>query len=537
MAEAPKLLALVICAHLRPGRNKRKSTYLMQPLSGLHIASQIDETLFTVRLHHEDWHGPFDVASGVAADLVFLTGLQPDFDRMRQLSFHFRRRGAVVAAGGSICTLFPEFATQFFDVVCQGGVETVPNVVRDFVGGTLRAIYVSPSRSHQPCVADYRHFRRSGINPIVHLLEASRGCSFRCSFCTIPAEGRAHAPYRLELVAQSLASALSSSPTFSFRRIYPIILFLDNNFSDDRGHMLAVCELLRSHKKVRGWGALVTQNVLRDRPLIETLAQSKCNGLFVGLESLDRALLQRSNKTQNLGRGDVIADIKFAESRGIGITYGYLFDPRHQTAAEMEQQLLFLARHPSMPMPTYMSVIAPLAGTETFWNDLRDDRLAPGLRLRDLDGETIAYRELADDPEAVVAVIERMFRRPWEIVGRWRVLMKTIRRIAGMRLINPVRWFFVASANLHCFVWSREEVCAKRTYLAGSETLDPQYEERPADISAADYERFFVPVALTDPLGAPTEWLKPYFTRHFVEQKHKTEVIHELRQRQEPSLS
>jgi hypothetical protein len=36
---------------------------------------------------------------------------------MRQLSYFFRREGATVVAGGSVCTQFPEFATQFFGVV------------------------------------------------------------------------------------------------------------------------------------------------------------------------------------------------------------------------------------------------------------------------------------------------------------------------------------------------------------------------------------------------------------------------------------
>ena len=99
---------------------------------------------FDVRLHHEDWHGPFDPARCAGYDLVFLSGLQPDFDRMRQLSYFFRRSGATVVAGGSICTSFPEFATQFFDVVCAGGVDSVRDVVADYLGGSLKPIYRSP---------------------------------------------------------------------------------------------------------------------------------------------------------------------------------------------------------------------------------------------------------------------------------------------------------------------------------------------------------------------------------------------------------
>src|SRR5258708_6593416 len=146
-ANASKPKALVVCAHLRPGRDKRSTTYLMQPISGLHVASLIDQTIFDVQLYHEDWHGPLEVAECEGYDLVFLSGLQVDFDRLRQLSFYFRRSGAAVVAGGSICTSFPEFASQFFDVVCAGGVDSVAAVVRDFLEGSIKPICRSPISS------------------------------------------------------------------------------------------------------------------------------------------------------------------------------------------------------------------------------------------------------------------------------------------------------------------------------------------------------------------------------------------------------
>ena len=142
-ASPPRRRALVICTHLRPGRDKRRSRYFMQPIAGLHVASLIDPHHFDVRLHHEDWHGPFDPARCEGYALVFLSGLQPDFDRMRQLAYFFRRAGATVVAGGSICTAFPEFAARFFDVVCAGGVDSVREVVADYLKGSLKPIYRS----------------------------------------------------------------------------------------------------------------------------------------------------------------------------------------------------------------------------------------------------------------------------------------------------------------------------------------------------------------------------------------------------------
>src|SRR4051812_23149401 len=214
----PRSKSLVVCAHLRPGRDKRRTTYLMQPIAGLHVASLIDQHIFDVRLHHEDWHGPLEVADCQGYDLVFLSGLQVDFDRLRQLSFYFRRSGATVVAGGSICTSFPEFASQFFDAVCAGGVDSVPAVVADFLKGSLKPVYRSPIAAISSYALDYSLFTRSRINPVVHLIEATRGCSFKCSFCVIPTEVGGHASYDLDRLARTVDNAISTSPRLSFRR-------------------------------------------------------------------------------------------------------------------------------------------------------------------------------------------------------------------------------------------------------------------------------------------------------------------------------
>ncbi len=506
-----KRRALVICTHLRPGRVKRKSRYVMQTIAGLHVASLIDRQRFDVRLYHEDWHGPFNPEHVEKYDLVFLTGLQPDFDRMRQLSYFFRRAGAKVVAGGSICTMFPEFAAQFFDAVCAGGVDSVRQVVADFERNALQRIYRSPTMQISPYAVDYSLLAQNGISPTVHLLESSRGCSFRCSFCVIPQEVGGHVTYDISNLSAAINNALTTSPLFSFRRWYPTIIFLDNNFSDDRRYMLQVCELMRSHPKIRGWAALVTQNIMHDRELIKYMADAKCMTLFFGLESFDQNMLKKYKKKQNLGRTqNIIDDIAFAESNGIGIGYGYLFDPRLQTVQEMDRQIRMIGRNPALPMPVYLSVVAPLAGTEGFWSDLASRQLRANLRLRDLDGETVAYSNLADNTEAIVSFLEKLFRRPWTIVSRFSIFMKTVRRIARSGTYDPIHWYILAAANLHCFVWSSTSPAQQRTYLAGSELLDPQYQEFPPDLSREDYKRYFEPIALTDETGGPVDWLKPY---------------------------
>ena len=188
---------LIICTHLRRDRSKAADRDFLQPLAGVHIGSCIDHARHEVELHHEMWHGPYDT-SGIAPgqhDLVFLTGLQQDFDRMRQLSYHFRRAGAKVVAGGNMCTLFPHFAAQFFDAVCEGGVEAVFEVMRDFEAGGLQPVYRGPRQGAGGFPVAYHLLAKAGIDVPLHLLEASRGCSFTCSFCILPAERNSHLAY------------------------------------------------------------------------------------------------------------------------------------------------------------------------------------------------------------------------------------------------------------------------------------------------------------------------------------------------------
>jgi radical SAM superfamily enzyme YgiQ (UPF0313 family) len=316
--------------------------------------------------------------------------------------------------------------------------------------------------------------------------------------------------YAVDAVRAAIDDAIATSPRLSLRRLYPQIVFHDNNFSDDRAHLDAMLCMLAAHKRVRGWSAMITQNVLADHALIARMAASKCRQLFVGLESLDPEALRRYNKKQNLGRRGVTGDVAHAERLGISIGYGYLFDPRFQTAGEMEREIRTIAQAPALPMPIYLSLIAPLVGTAGFWEDVAHGRLAPNLLLRDLEGETIAYRPLADSPEALAATIDRLFRRPWEVTGRLPVLTKTLGRVFKAQTWNPMQWWIIAGANLHSFMWARAYPSRRHTYMAGEDVLDPQYLERPADLTDEDRARYFDPIAVTDGEGRVMPWLLPH---------------------------
>lgn len=500
---------LVVCTHLRRDRSKRASHDFLQPITGLHIAAQIDSRKYEIVLHHEDWHGPYDARHCGDFQLAFLTGLHADFDRMRQISYFLRRSGAKVVAGGNLCTLFPEFTSQFFDSVCAGGVENIADFMSDYEVGRTKKIYRKPQKHVTSYELDYSLFTRYGISPPVHFIEASRGCNFRCDFCVIPAEGAVHATYSPEAVDNAISNAIDTSPRFSFRRHYPVVWFVDNNFSDNLEYAKQICRSLRDNKRIRAWGALVTQNVFRDHNLIRFLRECKCRILFTGLESLDIDFLKAHNKKQNVSRrSNIVDDIRFAERQGLVITYAYLFDPRISSVDDMRRQVRALTEIPGFPMPAFFSFVSPLVGTPLFWESFRKGELRAGLRLRDLDGEAIAYNKLVDELPRVIEFARILSSKPHTLISLGRLFMSTITRIWNARCINPFLWHVFFKSNFRPYLIGHSyRLVDGRNYTGAEDILDPQYHELPEDISEVDRERYFEPIRVLESDGQLAPWL------------------------------
>jgi radical SAM superfamily enzyme YgiQ (UPF0313 family) len=504
---------LVLCAHLHEDRASKRDHEYLQPMAGLHVASLLDRRRHAVSLYHEMWSGPFHTASIRPGEyaIVFLTGLQMDFDRMRQLSFFFRRAGTLVVAGGSICTLFPEFSGRFFDVVCAGGVEAVAKFMQDYETGMTKPLYRSAQHEIMSYNLDHSLLNKAGVTPPAHYLESSRGCNFKCDFCSLPAERARHAVYALPDLERAIDNAIRTSPRFSIRRLYPMIWFIDNNFSNNLPHLRAVCRLLKNDKRIRLWGALVTQDVLRNRELIKLMADSKCRGLFTGIESLDPEFIAAHDKRQNAsGASSLMDDIAYADSLGIIITYGYLFDPRMTEIAQMERELRAILNSDILHHPFFLAFVAPLAGTKLFWEAAEGGELLPNLRLRDLDGRVVAYRNTKDTAEALGEFARNIFTNPEVYMRhgmRLRSILRHLRRQGWRRPVSNYL-FFENRMRLTRLGWKHSRTA--RTYMGGSDILDPQYRDYPSDISPAERELYFDPILVTDEHGALAPWLVPY---------------------------
>src|SRR5215510_7019464 len=287
-----------------------RSHKIPRAMGPAYLAGAFSRTLCEVRLHSELFSGPLEDERLLGwPDMLVLTGLTTALDRMRHLTAYARtkNRRVIIVAGGHAVRALPRYCRRFFDYCCLGDVEELRDVVADAFGKPYVAEEMAP------------RFDLVGWLGRVGYLETSRYCNFRCSFCTLTAEGHR---YRAYDVAEVRSQILSIG-----RRKF--LVFLDNNFfGNDRQQFLARLDLLhelRRRGQFRGWSALVTSDFFFDDRNLERAREAGCVALFSGVESFDDAWLARNNKLQNT-RVPQVELIRKTLEAGIVFLYGLVLD-------------------------------------------------------------------------------------------------------------------------------------------------------------------------------------------------------------------
>src|SRR5262249_36513896 len=150
--------------------------------TGVHLAA-ITPAHHEVEVVHEQVREvPIDPLPDVVA-LSFFSGFAR---RAYDLADRFRARGVTVVAGGPHVSYWPEEALAHAAAVVIGEAESVwPAVLRDRERGAMQRVYRGEPRD----LAGLPTPRYDLLEPrflVPRVIQATRGCPFRCSFCTVP---------------------------------------------------------------------------------------------------------------------------------------------------------------------------------------------------------------------------------------------------------------------------------------------------------------------------------------------------------------
>lgn len=264
------------------------------------------------------------------ADLIGISFMTFNAPRAYDVADRFRLKHAKpVIFGGYHPTFMREEAIQHADAICIGEAENnVPRMIADFAAGTLKPFYESPlAELHGLAIPDRTLIRQSAyITPDV--LQATRGCPYRCNFCSIAAFHKS--AFRTRPV-DDVVEELQTLGRF--------VIFMDDNLIADREYAKALFAAMVPLKKQ--WFSQCGIAITYDRELLELAARSGCRGLFVGFESLSQENLSAWRKPVNRAR-DYRRAIDALHEAGIAVFAGFVFGMDHDTPKVFEQTLSFL---------------------------------------------------------------------------------------------------------------------------------------------------------------------------------------------------
>lgn len=480
-------------------RRGRKNRMALQPQIGPLIGALLPDDA-EVDYVNEAWRAP-DWSREY--DLLFISSMHSDFDRARQISHYWRRRGARTVYGGAFASSYARLCVPYFDSVIVGDPETtVPTLVRDYRAGTLQPLY----RGHDYQAAQVPTPRFDLIaRQSRHALcfEATRGCPFQCDFCVLTGLGTRHHTRPIAAVLRDIEGGREMLRGRVAAWQLDIVGFCDNNIGGNIAYLRALCAALEP--LCIQWYGAATFNVISNPALVEAMAKSGCRALFVGLESFNPAAIADMNKLQN-AIPKIRAALGHCRDNGILIVSGLMLSP-------LVDDLEYIRRIPDflfesgLHVPTFICFESPIPGTPHFQRLARREvtPFLPNAMLRDFTGYTLVLEPTHADAPAFADAYRDLIEAVYSWRNRGRKLIDDL-----PRFLRRGHWF-PAGVDIADMFAANPKPAAARTLLAGSDTPPP--EQVPFEShdfgSAIERRRVLEPWLVTDGSGQVLDrWLE-----------------------------
>jgi radical SAM superfamily enzyme YgiQ (UPF0313 family) len=404
----------------------------MEPL-GLAYVAALTPPHWKVRLVDEVRE---DIPADYEPDLVALGSLSTTVPRAYEIAQHYRERGIPVVMGGVHATLLPDEAEQYVDVVFQGEAEGKwPLLIRDFEKGGLRRRYNGAAPVLCGLPRPRRDVYRRGY--FLQLLSASRGCRYRCEFCTLwkLEAGRYRARPPAE-VWEELEATRGRRP----------ILFTDENVFTDREWALSLFRGMGERRLHRRHAVQASMDIADDDEMLAALKQSGCMTVLVGFESVNEQSLRVMRKGVNLKVGVAHYKEKIAKlhEHGLAASGTFIFGNDGDGPDIFERTVEFILEA-GLDL-AHFGLLTPMPGTDLYDRLAKEGRLLytdfPSDYAR-YDQRTVVFRPRRMTPEQLAEGLVQATRA----VGAWSAVTRR-----AWNTLRMTRSPFVASITL---LWSR----------------------------------------------------------------------------------
>ena len=354
-----KLTIIHPCIGRKPGQ-KYIRTWQMESLPAATLAGLTPKDV-EVRFYDDRMETiPFDEAT----DLVAISVETYTAKRAYQIASEYRKRRVPVVMGGFHATLCPDEVARYAEAVVCGEAELLwPRVIDDARHGRLEKFYRQTGRpSLTGLKPDRSIFRGKRYLPI-GLIEAGRGCHFKCDFCAVQTVFNSTQTRRPinDIIAEI-------KPLTRERKLF---FFVDDNITSNNEQAKEFFRALIP-LKVR-WVSQSSINAAHDEEFLELLVRSGCQGVLIGFESLNPANLKDMNKVFNTMRGGFEKALANLRKHHIRVYGTFIFGYDRDTPESFSETVAFAREH-SLYIAAF-NHLTPFPGTPLYKRLQEEGRL------------------------------------------------------------------------------------------------------------------------------------------------------------------
>jgi anaerobic magnesium-protoporphyrin IX monomethyl ester cyclase len=377
---------LLIYPFFKPRRDR--SVFRFPPLGVGYIAASLQKAGHDVNLvdcTFLDRKEALRKALAVKAEVVGIYCMVTMVDDCFWFAEHLRPHSPLLVAGGPLPTCDPEPFLEYFDVVVRGeGEQTMQELLRAFeeqaelaeIAGIVyrkkddqlakgKVIYATereftkeldrvpfPARELFPNDSYIRYGRKKYGYTITTVM-STRGCPFRCEFCSNVVFGGSYRERSPQNVVDEIEGVLALG--------YDRISFADDVFTMKKERVIGVCREIRRRGLDFTWECLGRVDAL-DYPTALEMKEAGCTRIFFGIESGNDQILKLMNK--KITTGEACQAVNAAHRAGLQVGAFFIICYPGDTDDTVLETLHFAT---ALPLDYLgLSMPYPLPGTDLY---------------------------------------------------------------------------------------------------------------------------------------------------------------------------
>ena len=376
------------------------------------------------------------------ADIIGIGTMGHATFRGIEIAKEFKKRNKTVVMGGYMASIAKDEAIKYVDSVVVGDAEiSYLKMLEDFEKhGKVEPFYDYPiSKLENLPVPRYDLLMNKPIGGMLPV-QAGRGCTFTCSFCSIAClyEGK----YLFRPVDEVIRD-IKAVKDLGFNRFY----LIDDNIVSNPLYLKELCEKIAPLKM--HWASQCALHLAKKPDLLKLVVKSGCDLMSFGVESIDQESLDSLEKPW-VKVSEHAANFRILSKAGITVSTEMIVGTDFDTEESIRATFDFIHRN-KVPIPRFY-ILTPVPGTALFKQFKEQGRLLTE-DLKEFNGAQCVHIPDKISPENLT----RMY---WWLNNKTFSVKSIFHRVLLNKYLwrNPKMLLFALGVNLHYRHYVRKKV-------------------------------------------------------------------------------